>query len=117
MSHCTSAVSQKPTAKKIAKISATLWTIIYIPLFLVLVGKAPWLIMVFDSPSISLFKGLSSIFMVSFIPLALPISIDLMWSSYVSEKYYRAMFSWLLPLAVFLGIRVLDQIIRDLGLL
>jgi hypothetical protein len=117
MSHCVSAVCQKPIAKKTAKISAIVWTTIYILLFPALVAKAPWLIMVFDSPSTSLLKGLSSIFIASFIPLSLPISIDLMWSTYVSGKYYWAMFSWLLPVAILIAIIGLEQIIRTLGLL
>jgi len=83
--------------KRKAKICAVVWTVTYILLFPILTYFALFSIMVFDDPHLSISKGLSIIFTISLIPLSLPVSIDLMWSSYVCEEYGKTLFFWAIP--------------------
>lgn len=64
--------------------------------------------MIFDSPRLSISKGLSAIFFISFIPLSLPVSIDLMWSSYVCEEYDKTLFFWSIPWVTLIIVLALD---------
>lgn len=98
--------------KRKAKICATAWTLIYSLLLPPLSYFALLSVMIFDDPHLSVPKGLFIIFTISLIPLSLPVSIDLMWSSYVSEEYGRTLFFWSVPWLTLIVVLALDPIIR-----
>jgi hypothetical protein len=83
--------------KKKAKVCVVTWTIIYALLFPLLSYAALFSAMIFDNPNMSILRGLSIIFVTSLIPLSLPVSIDLMWSSYICEEYRKALTFWAIP--------------------
>lgn len=113
MSDCLNKVSLNPKLKRRAKICAVSWTIIYSLLFPLLAYFALFSAMIFDKPDLSILKGLSIIFILSLIPLSLPISIDLMWSSYVSEEYNKTLIFWSLPWLTLISVLVLDFILSS----
>lgn len=94
--------------KKKAKICAITWTIIYSLLFPLLAYFSLFSMLIFDNPDLSAFKGLSIIFIISLLPLSLPISIDLMWSSYVAEEYNKTLIFWSVPWLTFISLLILD---------
>ena len=98
--------------KRRAKICATAWTIIYALLFPILSYFSLFSAMVFDNPHISTLAGLSTIFAISLIPLSLPLSMELMWSSFICEEYKKTLFSWSLPWLTIVFFMVLDYLIR-----
>jgi hypothetical protein len=83
--------------KRKAKTCAIVWTVIYSLFFPILVYFALFSALVFDKPDLSIVKGLSIIFIISLLPLSLPVSIDLMWSSYIGEKYNKTLIFWSIP--------------------
>ena len=97
-----------------AKISALAWTIIYVFLLPLLSYFALLSAMIFDNPHLSIPKGLSIIFTISLIPLSLPVSVDLMWSSYMCEEYSKTLFFWSIPWFTLIAVLALDPIIRFL---
>ena len=97
-----------------AKICAVAWTIIYALLMLLLPYFTLFSFIIFDNPSLSIPKGLSIIFIMSLIPLSLPLSIDLMWSSYVCEEYGKTLFFWAIPWLTLITVFALDPLIRFL---
>jgi len=107
-------ITQIYNVKRKAKICSTVWTVIYILLFPLLVYFALFSAMAFDSPHISTLKGLSIIFFVSLIPLSLPVSIDLMWSSYVCEEYDKTLIFWSVPWLTLMFVFALDFIVKFL---
>lgn len=113
MSDCLNKVSLNHNLKRRAKICAVVWTIIYSLLFPLLAYFALFSAMVFDKPDLSVPKGLSINFIISLIPLSLPISIDLMWSSYVSEEYDRTLVFWSVPWLTLISVLALDFIISS----
>ena len=113
MSSCQNKAELTQNLKSKAKICAVTWTIIYVLLLPLLSYFALLSAMVFDKPDLSILKGLSIIFIISLIPLSLPISIDLMWSSYVSEEYDRTLFFWSVPWLTLISILALDFIISS----
>jgi hypothetical protein len=68
--------------------------------------------MVFDNPRISSAKGLAIIFVFSLIPLSLPVSIDLMWSSYMCGEYGKSLIFWAIPWLTFIAVLALGSIIQ-----
>lgn len=106
-------VSLNHNLKRKAKICAVAWTVIYSLLFPLLVYFALLSAMVFDKPDLSVLKGLSIIFIISLIPLSLPISIDLMWSSYVGEEYDKTLVFWSVPWLTLISVLILDFIISS----
>ncbi len=114
MSNCNNDTGSMQNSKKKARICAIAWTIIYIFLLPLLSYFALLSVMIFDNPHISIPKGLSFIFTVSLIPLSLPVSIDLMWSSYVCEEYGKIFFFWSVPWLTLITVLALDPIIRFL---
>lgn len=114
MSSCQNVAEATQNLKKKAKICAVTWTIIYVLLLPLLSYFALLSAMIFDDPHLSIPKGLSVIFTISFIPLSLPISVDLMWSSYVCEEYGKTLFFWSIPWLTLLAVLVVDPIIRFL---
>lgn len=113
MSDCLNKVSLNHSLKRRAKICAVAWSIIYSLLFPLLAYFALFSAMVFDKPDLSVLKGLSIIFILSLIPLSLPISIDLMWSSYVGEEYNKTLIFWSLPWLTLTFVLALDFIISS----
>lgn len=114
MSSCQNGAEPIHNLKKKAKICAVTWTIIYVLLLPLLSYFALLSAMIFDSPHLSVPKGLSIIFSISLIPLSLPVSIDLMWSSYMCEEYRKTLFFWSVPWLTLIAALVLDPIIRFL---
>lgn len=100
--------------KKKAKVCAVVWTIIYILLLPLLSYFALLSVMIFDHTHLSIPKGLSIVFTLSLIPLSLPVSIDLMWSSYLCEEYGKTLFFWSVPWLTLTAELALDPIIRFL---
>lgn len=115
MFRCHERIEQVRGIKKKAKVCAILWTIIYVVLFPLLSYFALFSAMVFDSPHISLLNGLSIIFIISLIPLSLPVSIDLMWSSYVCEEYRKTLIFWSVPWLTFISVLALSALVQFLG--
>jgi hypothetical protein len=97
--------------KRKAKICSVVWTIIYIFLFPFLSYFALLSAMIFDNPHLSIPKGLSIIFTISLIPLSLPLSIDLMWSSYVCEEYGKTLFFGSVPWLTLIAVLAYNSII------
>lgn len=97
MATSVSEIKQSPRHKRKALICAIVWTVIYILIFPMVFQLVSISMMVFDNPTITALEGLSIIFMCSLIPLSLPVTIDLMWSSYLSEEYKKTFIFWLTP--------------------
>ncbi len=114
MSSCQNEAESMQNIKRTAKICAIAWTIIYVLLLPLLSYFALLSSMIFDNPDLSILKGLSIIFTISLIPLSLPVSIDLMWSSYMCEEYGKTLFFWLVPWLTLITVWALDSIIRCL---
>lgn len=114
MSSCQNKEESIQNIKRKAKICAVAWTIIYVLLLPLLSYFALLSAMIFDNPQLSISKGLSIIFTISLIPLSLPVSIDLMWSSYVCEEYSKTFFFWSVPWLTLIAVLALDPIIRFL---
>lgn len=114
MFSCQNKADLNHNAKKKAKVCAITWTVIYSLLFPLLTYFALLSAMLFDSPDISILKGLSIIFTISLLPLSLPVSIDLMWSSYVCEEYSKTLTFWSLPWLTLISVLALDFIIEFL---
>ncbi len=114
MSSCENKAEPIRNLKKKAKICATTWTIIYSLFFPLLSYFALLSAMIFDDPHLSIPKGLSIIFTISLIPLSLPVSVDLMWSSYACEEYGKTLFFWSVPWLTLIAVLALDPIIRFL---
>ncbi|GAB4229608.1 MAG: hypothetical protein Tsb0021_07430 [Chlamydiales bacterium] len=100
--------------KRKAKICAVVWTMIYVLLLPLLSYFVLLSTMIFDDPHLSIPKGLFIIFTLSLIPLSLPLSVDLMWSSYVCEEYGKTLFFWLIPWLTLITVLAVDPIIRVL---
>ena len=100
--------------KRKAKVCAVTWTVIYVLLLPLLSYSALLSVMIFDDPHLSIPKGLSIIFTISLIPLSLPVSVDLMWSSYVCEEYDKTLFFWSVPWLTLIAVLALDPIIQFL---
>ncbi len=111
MFSCQNQANLNHNLKRKARLCAIAWTIIYSLLFPVLVYFALFSAMVFDSPGLSLLRGLSIIFIISLIPLSLPVSIDLMWSSYVGEEYSKTLIFWSVPWLTLIFVLTLDFLI------
>ncbi len=114
MSSCQNKAESIQNIKRKAKICAVAWTIIYVLLLPLLSYFALLSAMIFDNPHLSIPKGLSIIFTISLIPLSLPVSVDLMWSSYVCEEYNKTLFFWSVPWLTLIVVLALDPIIRFL---
>src|SRR5439155_13596148 len=97
ISSCQNKTEPIQNLKRKAKICAVAWTIIYALLLPPLSYFALLSAMIFDNPHLAIPKGLSIIFTISLIPLSLPVSIDLMWSSYMCEEYDKTLFFWSVP--------------------
>lgn len=97
-----------------AKLCAKSWTIIYALLFPIFSYFALLSAMVFDNPQLSIPVGLSIIFLFSLIPLSLPLSIELMWSSFMCEEYSRTLIFWSLPWVTIIFVMILESIISFL---
>ncbi len=114
MSSYQNGVEATQNLKKKAKICVVTWTIIYILLLPLLSYFALLSAMIFDDPHLSIPKGLSVIFTISFIPLSLPVSVNLMWSSYLCEEYGKTLVFWSIPWLTLLAVLIVDPIIRFL---
>ena len=114
MSSCQNEAESMQNIKRKAKICAVAWTIIYVLLLPLLSYFALLSAMIFDNPHLSTSKGLSIIFTISLIPLSLPVSIDLMWSSYACEEYGKTLFFWSVPWLTLIAVLALYLIIRIL---
>jgi hypothetical protein len=98
--------------KRKAKTHAIAWTIIYTLFFPFAVYYALFSTMVFDSSQMPVLKGLSIIFISSLIPISLPLTIDLMWSSYLCEEYNKVLGFVSMPWLVFIGVVFLTSILQ-----
>ena len=114
MFNCHNKIDRIHNVKRKAKVCAIVWTIIYVFLFPLLTYFALFSSMVFDSPHISILKGLSITFIASLIPLSLPVSIDLMWSSYICAEYSKTLTFWSVPWLTLIFVLALDSIIQFL---
>ena len=114
MSSCQNKAEPIQNMKRKAKICAVTWTIIYILLLPFLSYFALLSSMIFDDPHLSIPKGLSIIFTISLIPLSLPLSVDLMLSSYVCEEYGKTLSFWSVPWLTLIIVLALNPIIRFL---
>jgi len=114
MSSCQNKAEPIQNRKRKAKICAVIWTIIYVLLLPLLSYFALLSAMIFDNPHLSIPKGLSIIFTISLIPLSLPVSIDLMWSSYVCKEYSKTLFFWSVPWLTLIAVLAVDPIIQFL---
>lgn len=88
--------------KKWTKSWIFIWTVIYILFFPFSVIGGFISMIVFDNPSISVLKGLSTVFAIFLIPLSLIVSVYFMWSSYKKEKYDKALIYWSIPWGIFI---------------
>lgn len=85
---------------------ATIWTVVYLICFVPLAFFALFTIFVFDGPSVTVPVGLSIIAAAWCIPLSIPVSIYLIWSSYSSGRYKRARYFCALPI-IMIGVFLL----------
>lgn len=109
-------ISEFMSYKKKAKICAIIWTFVYILFFPFLCYSAMLSFMVFDRPNISTPLGLSIIFIIFLIPLSLPLSVDLMWSSFICKEYKKVLFLWTIPFLTIILVLILNAIIQTLFL-
>lgn len=114
MSSCQNETESIKSLKRKAKVCAIAWTIIYVLLLPFLSYFVLLLFMIFDNPGLSIPKGLSIIFTFSLIPLSLPVSVDLMWSSYVCKEYGKTLFFWSVPWLTLIAVLALEPIIQSL---
>jgi hypothetical protein len=87
---------ERKKTKKYAKMA----TIIYLILFPFLFMFAATSIMIFDSPSMTVFFGLSIIFLCFCVPLSIPFTFYFVWSQYFQGKYKKSRQFCLLPLYI-----------------
>lgn len=80
-----------------AKICAITWTVLYALVLPPLSYYAFVAAALYGSEHFSIPKGLFDLFIMLSLPFSLPISIDLMWSSYVCGKYGKTLLFWLIP--------------------
>ena len=95
-------------ARKKAKRSAWLATIIYLVLFPFLFMLAGASILVFDSPSMPIPLGLSIIFVYFCVPLSIPISVYFVWSRYLRGDYQESRRFCLMPLYFFVALLIYE---------
>ena len=86
--------------RKKTKRYAWIATIIYLVLLPFLFMFAATSIMIFDSPSMSVFFGLSIIFLCFCVPLSIPFTFYFVWSRYSQGKYKESRQFCLLPLYI-----------------
>jgi hypothetical protein len=111
MSDCPNEISQESADKKGARRCARFWTTIYAVSFPFLAVISPLTAAIKPSS----FQGPWRTFFALVLPLTLPASIDLMWSSYMSEKYNRVFVFWMLPWVAWCLIGIVDESIRIAG--
>lgn len=87
--------------RKTAKYFAIGWTLVYVILFPSFLYIALLSGMVLENPKTTVPIGLTMMFVMFWIPVSMPISIYLMWSSFSHHKYNRTPFWGLLPLLTF----------------
>lgn len=83
--------------KRAAIVFAIFWSVVYTLLFPVVIHFSLAGFMIFDRPGLSTSTGLAFVLMIYLIPLSMPVSVDLMWSSYVEKKYNKTLVFWLIP--------------------
>ncbi len=88
--------------RKSAKICGSIATIIYIPLFPILVMLAGASALVFDNPGLSIPLGLSIILLYLITALSVPFTLYRIWSCYSRDEYRKSRFSCLIPIAALL---------------
>ena len=98
--------------KRTAKICAVAWTIIYVLLLPLLSYGALMLATISLSFHLSVPKGLFTVFTTALLPLSLPVSVDLMWSSYMCEEYGSTLFSWSVPWMTLIAVMVVHLIMQ-----
>ena len=98
--------------KKNAKVCASIGTFIYVLLFPLLTYFTLFSAMVFDSPRMSNAKGILTIFTIALVPLSLPLSIELMWSSYVCKEYGKSLVFISVPWITTVFVLALNFLIR-----
>lgn len=112
MSGCQNPSEPILNIRRMAKYCAIFWTMIYVLLLPLLTYMALLSAMIFDNPRLSITKGVLLIFIFSLIPLSLPLSIDLMWSSYVCKEYRKTLLFWLLPWLTTIIVLTIEAAIR-----
>jgi len=90
--------------RKQAKKCALAASIVYLTLFPFLCMLAIASIMVFDSPSMSMFLGLSTIIIYFSLPVSIPFALYLIWSRYVMSNYKKSRQFCFIPLYPAIGI-------------
>ena len=102
--------------KKSAKNFATVWTVIYLMLFPFFLLMTLMSAMIFDSPSMTVPIGLGYMFMISWIPVSMAISIYLMWSNYCKGRYKKTRVFWIVPFLTIGVVIILNGILQSLFL-
>ncbi len=100
--------------KKKAMICAIIWTIVYLLLLPFLSYFTLLSLMIFDNPYLSISKGLTIIFTIALIPLSMPVTIILMWSSYACKKYSKTLYFCLIPWLALIPLLILNSILQFL---
>ncbi len=106
-------IDEQNEARKVRR-SVIFWTILYAVLFPLVFCFSLLSTMIFDSPHITAANGLPLIFIFFLLPFSLPLSIDLMWSSYLCKEYRKITFFCMFPLLTFLCICVLVSLIETI---
>ncbi len=104
-----------PEQKK-ARRFVTVWTCLYVISFPLVFWMALWSILIFDSPSITVFIGIPIICAFLCIPLSMLVSIWKMWSYYFHNQYRKIYWFCALPFFMFLFAISINIVVQKLFL-
>ena len=104
-----------PEQKK-ARRFVTIWTCLYVIFFPLIFWMALWSILIFDSPSISVFIGIPIICAFLCVPLSMLVSIWKMWSQYFHAQYEKLYWYCALPFFVFLFAICINIVVQKIFL-
>ncbi len=89
-------IEVSPEQKK-ARRFVTVWSCLYVVFFPLICWMALWSILIFDSPSITIFIGIPIICAFLCVPLSMLVSIWKMWSHYFNKQYSKIHWFCALP--------------------
>ncbi len=94
----------------------TVWTCLYVILFPFVFWMALWSILIFDSPSITVFIGIPIICAFLCLPLSMLVSIWKMWSHYFHKQYPKIHWFCALPFFMLLFAISVNIVVQKLFL-
>ena len=97
---------------KDAKLYATFWTVVYLILLPFACGAALFSGMVFDNNQMTVPIGLTIICLIFLIPISIPVSIYLIWSSYERAEYKKTYVACFMPIFTAIAVEFLNALIQ-----